>query len=70
MFHERLPSREASSAAHLARMIALLGPPPVGLLERGAVSDSFFDKEGRCIRSRAKTKKSMHLPERVLTASR
>ena len=46
MFNERLPSREASEPAHLARMIALLGPPPKDLLERGQFSSTFFDEEG------------------------
>lgn len=47
MFNERLPSRNLSSPAHLARMIALLGPPPMELLERGSASHNFFDKKGR-----------------------
>ena len=46
MFNERLPSREASEPAHLARMIALLGPPPKDLPERGQFSSTFFDEEG------------------------
>jgi serine/threonine-protein kinase SRPK3 len=46
VFNERLPSREASEPAHLARMIALLGPPPKDLLERGQFSSTFFDEEG------------------------
>ena len=48
MFNERLPSREASSATHLARMVALLGPPPLRLLERGTVSNNFFNENGKC----------------------
>ncbi|KAL9117857.1 MAG: hypothetical protein Q9187_005600 [Circinaria calcarea] len=46
MFTDRLPNRDASSAAHLARMIALLGPPPTDLLQRGAVSGEFFCENG------------------------
>ena len=48
MFNERLPNREASSAAHLARMIALLGPPPTRLLQRGTVSRGFFNEHCKC----------------------
>jgi serine/threonine-protein kinase SRPK3 len=44
MFNERLPSREASEPAHLARMIALLGPPPKDLFERGEFSSTFLMK--------------------------
>ncbi|KAF2189938.1 kinase-like protein [Zopfia rhizophila CBS 207.26] len=47
MFNQRLPNRDLSSAAHLARMITLLGPPPMDLLQRGKVSEDFFDKDGR-----------------------
>lgn len=46
IFNERLPSREASSAAHLARMVALLGPPPTKLLQRGSMAGDFFDRHG------------------------
>ena len=46
MFRERLPSRDASAVAHLARMIALLGPPPKEIMERGKFSQAFFDKDG------------------------
>jgi len=47
MFNERLPSRDASSPTHLARMIALLGPPPVDFLARGNVSQEFFDDSSK-----------------------
>lgn len=47
MFNERLPSRDASSPAHLARMIAMLGPPPLELLSRGNLSHEFFDEKGK-----------------------
>ena len=46
MFNEQLPSREKSTAAHLARMIALFGPPPIRLLQRGFRTGEFFDKDG------------------------
>lgn len=32
---------------HLARMIALLGPPPADLIERGGVSEWYFGEEGK-----------------------
>jgi hypothetical protein len=32
--------------AHLAEVIALLGPPPLDLLKRGSRSKEFFDTEG------------------------
>lgn len=47
MFTERLPNREGSGAAHLARMVALLGPPPLDLLKRGSESWRYFDDRGR-----------------------
>lgn len=43
LFTERLPNREESEAAHLARMVALLGPPPPDLLKRGSKSGRYFD---------------------------
>jgi serine/threonine-protein kinase SRPK3 len=46
MFNERLPNRMASVPAHIARMIALLGPPPREVLERGQFSEMFFDGDG------------------------
>jgi serine/threonine-protein kinase SRPK3 len=46
LFTERLPNRDASAPAHIARMIALLGPPPKDLLKRGQFSGLFFDVEG------------------------
>jgi len=47
LFNERLPSRDASAGAHLARMISLLGPPPKDLLDlnKGATAE-FFDEDG------------------------
>jgi serine/threonine-protein kinase SRPK3 len=32
--------------AHLAELVAMLGPPPMDMLERGARSKEFFDGEG------------------------
>lgn len=47
LFTERLPNREESEAAHLARMVALLGPPPPELLKRGSKSGRYFDDRGQ-----------------------
>lgn len=47
MFRDRLPSRNDSTPAHIARMIALLGPPPKDILERGSWSNYFFDESGK-----------------------
>ena len=44
MFKERLPSRNATSPAHLAGMIALLGLPPKELLERAQFPKTSFDE--------------------------
>jgi serine/threonine-protein kinase SRPK3 len=35
-----------STRAHLAEVIALLGPPPLDLIKRGVRSNEFFTKEG------------------------
>ena len=32
--------------AHLAELVAMLGPPPIDMLKRGARSKEFFDGEG------------------------
>jgi nucleolar complex protein 3 len=32
--------------AHLAELVAMLGPPPMDMLERGARSREFFDGDG------------------------
>ncbi|AEO68653.1 uncharacterized protein THITE_2118248 [Thermothielavioides terrestris NRRL 8126] len=47
LFTERLPSRDASTPAHLARMISLLGPPPPDLLEKGNVTANYFNDDGK-----------------------
>jgi serine/threonine-protein kinase SRPK3 len=39
--------RESSAPSHLAKMIALLGPPPKDLLERGSTTSKFFDDDGK-----------------------
>ncbi|PNS14678.1 hypothetical protein CAC42_1700 [Sphaceloma murrayae] len=36
-----------STRAHLADVVALLGPPPLDLLQRGKRSSEFFDEHGR-----------------------
>jgi hypothetical protein len=46
LFIERLPSRQASAGAHLARMTSLPGPPPDDLLREGEATDRFFDENG------------------------
>ncbi|KAF7187656.1 Serine/threonine-protein kinase SRPK [Pseudocercospora fuligena] len=46
LFTERLPSREGSSMAHLARTISLLGPPPAQLLSNASESGKYFDNDG------------------------
>ncbi|KFY06982.1 hypothetical protein V492_07560 [Pseudogymnoascus sp. VKM F-4246] len=59
MFKERLPSTMESVPAHIARMIALMGPPPVELLKRGQFSYTFFDEDGEL----GSTKRvKVHLP--------
>ena len=55
LFKERLPSRNASTPAHLARMVALLEPPPKELLERaqfsggGKIFDETVSRSGICV---------------------
>jgi serine/threonine protein kinase len=47
MFYGEDPDgRGYSTRAHLAEVIALLGPPPLDLIKRGARSDEFFTKDG------------------------
>ncbi|KAK0619995.1 kinase-like domain-containing protein [Immersiella caudata] len=46
LFNKRLPSREASAGAHLARIISLLGPPPKDLLEKENVTSEFYNDDG------------------------
>ncbi|KAI9731117.1 MAG: hypothetical protein M1818_007975 [Claussenomyces sp. TS43310] len=46
LFKDRLPSRSDSTPAHIARMVALLGPPPKDMLNRGSWSYNFFDESG------------------------
>jgi len=46
LFTERLPSRDASSPAQPARMIALPGKPSEELLARCSISQEFFDDKG------------------------
>ncbi|KAJ9642460.1 hypothetical protein H2199_004841 [Coniosporium tulheliwenetii] len=40
------PNTDVSSAVHLAKLIALLGPPPKELLKRGEASEQFFNENG------------------------
>ncbi|KAF6824741.1 hypothetical protein CPLU01_10690 [Colletotrichum plurivorum] len=47
LFKMRLRDPTASKAAHFARMVALLGPPPEDLLERGSDWKAFFGEDGQ-----------------------
>lgn len=44
---DRLPSRKDPTPARIARIIALLGPPPKDMLERGSWSNNFFDESSK-----------------------
>ncbi|KAL3422803.1 hypothetical protein PVAG01_04550 [Phlyctema vagabunda] len=46
LFQDTKLGRNRSRTAHLARMIAVLGPPPDDLLQRGSCSKQFFDESG------------------------
>ncbi|KAI8211807.1 Serine/threonine-protein kinase SRPK [Colletotrichum sp. SAR 10_86] len=46
LFKTRLRDPTVSRAAHFARMISLLGPPPEDLLERGSAWKTLFDEDG------------------------
>jgi hypothetical protein len=51
MFHGNDPDGGGyKTRAHLAEVIAMLGPPPLDLLRRGSRSKEFFDDDGKCIR--------------------
>ena len=43
---ERLPKRAASVPAYFRRIVALLGPPPKDLLDRGRLKEQFAGDEG------------------------
>lgn len=48
MFYGNDPIRgKYLTRAHLAEVIALLGPPPVGLVRRGVRSHEFFTEDGK-----------------------
>ncbi|OLN81064.1 Serine/threonine-protein kinase SRPK [Colletotrichum chlorophyti] len=49
LFSTRLRERNASRAAHFARMVSLMGPPPDELLERGSLWKDFFGEDGKLI---------------------
>lgn len=52
LFHGLDPSPEKgyyTTRAHLAEIIALLGPPPLDLLQRGTRSEEFFSEDGQWI---------------------
>ena len=47
MFHGNDPNGKGySTRAHLAEVIAMLGPPPLDLLNRGKRSQEFFSEDG------------------------
>lgn len=46
LYNTRHRDRNASRAAHFARTVSLLGPPPDDLLDRGSTWKDFFDEEG------------------------
>lgn len=47
LFHGTDPEHDAyRRRAHLAEVIALLGPPPKDLLARGQLASKFFSDEG------------------------
>jgi hypothetical protein len=47
LFQDTDPSGTGyTTRAHLAEIVAMLGPPPVGLLNRGLRSKEFFDEKG------------------------
>ena len=48
LFHGTDPEHDTyRSRAHLAEMIALLGPPPPGLVARGSLRFKFFSEQGQ-----------------------
>ncbi|KAK1673543.1 kinase-like domain-containing protein [Colletotrichum godetiae] len=49
LYNTRHHDRNASRAAHFARTVSLLGPPPDDLLDRGSSWKEFFDEEGKLI---------------------
>jgi len=49
LFNKRLPSRDASAGAHLARMISLLGAPPEEILQAGTATSELFGESGKFI---------------------
>jgi hypothetical protein len=51
MFHGNDPDGSGyKTRAHLAEVIAMLGPPPLDFLRRGSRSKEFFDDDGKYIR--------------------
>ena len=53
LFKNQFLSREQSTRLQIARMIALLGPPPKDLLKRGTLTKRFFDEDGKTFPSRS-----------------
>ncbi|KAL2256675.1 hypothetical protein VTK26DRAFT_1319 [Humicola hyalothermophila] len=68
LFTERLPSREASAPAHLARMITLLGPPPQDLLENANPEwvARFYNEDGTFKYGEMLTDATLETEEKVL----
>lgn len=54
MFSGRDPEHKTyRGRAHLASIIALLGPPPPELIARSTVKSKFFSSEGTCLHTLA-----------------
>lgn len=50
MFYGEDPTGKGyTTRAHLAEVIALLGPPPLDLLQRGVRSKEFFSEDGKFV---------------------
>ncbi|KAI9656334.1 MAG: hypothetical protein M1821_004997 [Bathelium mastoideum] len=55
MFYGRDPvEKKYMTRAHLAEMIALMGPAPLGLLKKGKRTAEFFDEDGKSCPTRTK----------------
>jgi len=48
MFNIRESEKRPSRLHHLAHMVALLGPPPVDVLQRSSIASEYFNSDGEC----------------------
>lgn len=48
LFSARDKGKQHSNAQHLAEMVAILGPPPVGFIRQSEYARDFFDEQGTC----------------------